>query len=154
MSKCGQVFELRVEFVERALRSTNFELTSSSGFFRCEGSNRLPGPPAKSPGNQSSAASFLLTVFSDYLQSFGQNMQCSSGSAAPSELFNFAKSQVDYILGDNPRGTSYMVGYGSTYPEQVHHRTSSIVSIKVNDNFVSCRGGYATWFNQGESLGS
>ncbi|KAK8935595.1 Endoglucanase 6 [Platanthera zijinensis] len=94
------------------------------------------------------SASFLLTVFSDYLQSSGQNVQCSSGSAAPSELFNFAKSQVDYILGDNPRGTSYMVGYGSTYPQQVHHRASSIVSIKVNDNFVSCRGGYATWFSR------
>ncbi|KAG0503534.1 hypothetical protein HPP92_003606 [Vanilla planifolia] len=94
------------------------------------------------------SASFLLTVYSDYLLSSGQNARCSSGTAAPSELFDFAKSQVDYILGNNPRGTSYMVGYGSTYPQQVHHRASSIVSVKVDPTFVSCRGGYATWFSR------
>lgn len=54
---------------------------------------------------------------------------------------------MDYILGDNPRATSYMVGYGNNYPQRVHHRASSIVSIKVNPSFVSCRGGYATWFS-------
>ncbi|CAH1453590.1 unnamed protein product [Lactuca virosa] len=94
------------------------------------------------------SASFLLTVYSDYLTSAGKNLHCSSGAVAPSELLSFAKSQVDYILGDNPRATSYMVGYGSNYPQQVHHRGSSIVSVKVNPSFVSCRGGYATWFSR------
>lgn len=60
-------------------------------------------------------------------------------------------SQMDYILGDNPRATSYMVGYGSNYPHQVHHRASSIVSIKVDPTFVSCKGGYNTWFGRKES---
>lgn len=55
---------------------------------------------------------------------------------------------MDYILGDNPRATSYMVGYGSNYPQQVHHRASSIVSVKVNPSFVTCRGGYATWYSR------
>ncbi|KAK2966511.1 hypothetical protein RJ640_019040 [Escallonia rubra] len=94
------------------------------------------------------SASFLLTVYSDYLTSAGKNLQCASGSVAPSELLSLAKSQVDYILGDNPRATSYMVGYGSNYPRQVHHRASSIVSVKVNPSFVTCRGGYATWFSR------
>ncbi|XP_059662216.1 endoglucanase 6 [Cornus florida] len=94
------------------------------------------------------SASFLLTVYSDYLTSAGKSLHCASGRVAPSELLSFAKSQVDYILGDNPRATSYMVGYGSNYPRQVHHRASSIVSIKVNPSFVSCRGGYATWFSR------
>ncbi|KAA8528240.1 hypothetical protein F0562_035509 [Nyssa sinensis] len=94
------------------------------------------------------SASFLLTVYSDYLASAGKNLNCASGSIAPSELLSFAKSQVDYILGDNPRATSYMVGYGNNYPQQVHHRGSSIVSIKVDSSFVSCRGGYATWFSR------
>uniref|UniRef100_A0A2P2Q363 Endoglucanase n=1 Tax=Rhizophora mucronata TaxID=61149 RepID=A0A2P2Q363_RHIMU len=92
------------------------------------------------------SASFLATVYSDYLASANRNLQCSAGNVVPSELLSFAKSQVDYILGDNPRATSYMVGYGNNYPQQVHHRGSSIVSIKVNPTFVSCRGGYATWF--------
>ena len=41
-----------------------------------------------------------------------------------------------------------MVGYGHNYPQQVHHKASSIVSIKVNPSFVTCRGGYATWFSR------
>ncbi|KAJ6821813.1 endoglucanase 6-like [Iris pallida] len=94
------------------------------------------------------SASFLLSVYSDYLQSAGMHSHCSSGPVAPSELLTFAKSQVDYILGDNPRATSYMVGYGRTYPQRVHHRASSIVSIKVNPSFVTCRGGYSTWFSR------
>nr|DAD19207.1 TPA_asm: hypothetical protein HUJ06_020670 [Nelumbo nucifera] len=93
-------------------------------------------------------ASFLLTVYSDYLSSAQRSVKCAAGTASPSELLGFAKSQVDYILGDNPRATSYMVGYGSNYPKQVHHRASSIVSIKVDPRFVSCRGGYNTWFSR------
>lgn len=123
------------------------------------------------------SASFLLSVYSDYLTSARKDLKCASGSVAPSELLAFAKSQVnkssnyfkiiyrekmlenvtffvsyilkvDYILGDNPRATSYMVGYGNNFPQQVHHRGSSIVSIKVNPSFVSCRGGYATWYSR------
>ncbi|KAL7165534.1 hypothetical protein ACSBR2_041255 [Camellia fascicularis] len=94
------------------------------------------------------SASFLLTVYSDYLSSARKNLKCASGSVSPSELLSFAKSQVDYVLGDNPRATSYMVGYGNNYPQQVHHRASSIVSFKDNPSFVSCRGGYATWFSR------
>lgn len=41
------------------------------------------------------SASFLLTVYSDYLQSAGRNIQCSSGTATPAELLTFAKSQVN-----------------------------------------------------------
>nr|GEW91621.1 endoglucanase 6-like [Tanacetum cinerariifolium] len=94
------------------------------------------------------SASFLLTVYADHLTSARKDLQCPTGSVAPSELLAFAKSQVDYILGDNPRATSYMVGYGNHFPKQVHHRGSSIVSVKVNPSFVSCRGGYATWFSR------
>ncbi|ERN04151.1 hypothetical protein AMTR_s00077p00078180 [Amborella trichopoda] len=92
-------------------------------------------------------ASFLLTVYSDNLTSARKAVTCPQGNAAPSELLVFAKSQVDYILGNNPRGTSYMVGYGNNYPKRIHHRGSSIVSIKVDPTFVSCRGGYDTWFS-------
>ena len=37
----------------------------------------------------------------------------------------FATSQVDYILGDNPLDYSYMIGFGDKYPERPHHRGSS-----------------------------
>ncbi|XP_074317578.1 endoglucanase 6-like [Silene latifolia] len=94
------------------------------------------------------SASFLLTVYSDYLTSAHQSMQCSGIRVSPSELFLTAKTQVDYILGDNPRATSYMVGYGNNYPQQVHHRASSIVSYKANPSFIACRQGYATWYGR------
>ncbi|KAL5052866.1 hypothetical protein RYX36_033548 [Vicia faba] len=97
------------------------------------------------------SSSFLATVYSDYLASSARDLKCASGYVAPSQLLSFAKSQVDYILGDNPRATSYMVGYGNNFPQRVHHRGSSIVSIKANPSFVSCMGGYDTWFSSKRS---
>ncbi|KAI7995537.1 Endoglucanase 6 [Camellia lanceoleosa] len=94
------------------------------------------------------SASFLLSVYSDNLTSARKNLKCASGSVSLSVLLSFAKSQVDYILGDNPRATSYMVGYGNNYPQQVHHRASSIVSFKDNPSFVNCHGDYAKWFSR------
>ncbi|TYG57507.1 hypothetical protein ES288_D08G147700v1 [Gossypium darwinii] len=94
------------------------------------------------------SASFLATVYSDYLASSRGSLKCAAVNVAPSELLSFAKSQVDYILGDNPRATSYMVGYGNNFPRQVHHRASSIISFKVDPKFVACRQGYATWYSR------
>jgi endoglucanase len=45
---------------------------------------------------------------------------------------NFAKDQVDYILGDNPKGFSYMTGFGNSYPLQPHHRAASGISDGSN----------------------
>jgi endoglucanase len=36
-----------------------------------------------------------------------------------------ATDTIDYILGDNPRGSSYVVGYGTNAPQQPHHRGAS-----------------------------
>ncbi|KAG7035484.1 Endoglucanase 6 [Cucurbita argyrosperma subsp. argyrosperma] len=93
-------------------------------------------------------ASFVATVYSDYLTSSRGSLKCPAGYVRPSELLTFAKSQVDYILGDNPRATSYMVGYGNNFPRRVHHRGSSIVSYKISSKFIACREGYATWFSK------
>ncbi|KVH95346.1 Carbohydrate binding domain CBM49 [Cynara cardunculus var. scolymus] len=57
------------------------------------------------------SASFLLTVYADYLTSARRNLHCSSGTVTPPKLLAFAKSQV-------------------------------------NPSFVSCRGGYATWYSR------
>ena len=40
-----------------------------------------------------------------------------------------------------------MVGFGSSYPQKVHHRAASIVSIKKDPSPVSCKGGFDKWFN-------
>ncbi|CAL5214940.1 unnamed protein product [Lathyrus oleraceus] len=133
-----------------------------SEYFMCSCMGRGTHNVQKTPGGLiyrqrwnnlqfATSSSFLATVYSDYLASSARDLKCASGYVAPSQLLSFAKSQVDYILGDNPRATSYMVGYGNNFPQRVHHRGSSIVSIKANPSFVSCMGGYDTWFSSKRS---
>lgn len=37
---------------------------------------------------------------------------------------DFAKRQIDYALGDNPAGRSYVVGFGNNPPKNPHHRAA------------------------------
>ncbi|MEO0867354.1 MAG: glycoside hydrolase family 9 protein [Cyanobacteria bacterium J06642_11] len=37
----------------------------------------------------------------------------------------FSRSQIDYILGDNPAQQSYVAGIGDTFPTYIHHRSAS-----------------------------
>lgn len=101
-----------------------------------------------------SSAAFLLTVYSHYLAGAGERLRCpdddgDSPGAAPSELVALARSQADYILGQNPLGLSYMVGYGPRFPVRVHHRGASIVSHKENNRFIGCMQGFDDWFGRG-----
>lgn len=83
------------------------------------------------------AASFLAVIYSDYmLTSQTAEISCNGDSFTPSDLRNFAMSQADYILGDNPMKLSYLVGYGDSYPQQVHHRGASIPA----DDKTGCKG--------------
>ena len=34
---------------------------------------------------------------------------------------DFAQDQINYILGDNPRNSSYLIGFGNNFPVQPHH---------------------------------
>ncbi|KAL5710170.1 cellulase [Ranunculus cassubicifolius] len=94
-----------------------------------------------------STATFIGAVYSQYLAEKSSSIQCQGGLVKPEDLLAFAKSQVDYILGANPRSMSYMVGFGPKFPGQVHHRGASIVSIKMDSSPVTCDGGYS-WYNK------
>ena len=50
---------------------------------------------------------------------------------------NFAKKQIDYILGDNPRNASYVVGVGDNYPINPHHRAAHDSPTHSIDNPVN-----------------
>jgi endoglucanase len=54
--------------------------------------------------------------------------------------------QVDYILGANPAGMSYMAGFGTKYPTQVHQRSASIISIHETARHIGCGEGFMNWF--------
>lgn len=40
-------------------------------------------------------------------------------------LKTWAGTQIDYMLGSNPRNMSYVIGFGSNYPKQPHHRAAN-----------------------------
>ncbi|KAL8087971.1 hypothetical protein AgCh_037930 [Apium graveolens] len=88
-----------------------------------------------------SSLSFLLVVYAKYLKRANRVVQCDHGVVTPLKLVDLAKSQVDYILGNNPMKTSYMVGYGQKFPQRVHHRGSSMPSIKVHKDHIKCKDG-------------
>lgn len=48
----------------------------------------------------------------------------SADSESQQELLDFARGQIDYILGNNPHKLSYVVGYGSQWQLAAHHRAS------------------------------
>lgn len=45
-------------------------------------------------------------------------------SAKKSRYYDFGVKQINYILGDNPRNSSYIVGFGENSPQHPHHRTA------------------------------
>ncbi|NLD46846.1 MAG: glycoside hydrolase [Clostridiaceae bacterium] len=61
-----------------------------------------------------STTAFFAFVYSDFTKD----------SAIKTRYYNFAKNQINYILGDNPRKASYIVGFGNNYPQHPHHRTA------------------------------
>ncbi len=42
-----------------------------------------------------------------------------------SKYADSAKGQMDYLLGNNPAGRSYLLGYTDTYPVHIHHRAAN-----------------------------
>ncbi|KAF7828221.1 Endoglucanase [Senna tora] len=94
------------------------------------------------------SSTMLLFIFSNILRTNHINgIQCGSTHFTPSQIRAFAKTQVDYILGSNPMKMSYMVGFGSKYPKHLHHRGSSIPSIKVHPGKVGCNDGHSDYYS-------
>lgn len=85
-------------------------------------------------------ASFILTVASDYYTSASASLKYCVSSATNSEMLSAAQTQVNYILGQNSRGTSYFIGYGSSFPERAHHRGASISAP------VGCSEGFNKYY--------
>ncbi|KAG2576323.1 endoglucanase 19-like [Panicum virgatum] len=87
-------------------------------------------------------ATFLLVAYARYLRSAGACAVCGGRDVAPAELVALARRQVDYILGKNPAGTSYMVGFGGRYPRRLHHRGASMPSVRAHPGRIGCDEGF------------
>ncbi|KAG0592842.1 hypothetical protein M758_1G275700 [Ceratodon purpureus] len=73
------------------------------------------------------ANSMLASLYAEYMKAADVPGWNCKGYFYPAEtLNNWARSQINYVLGHNPMNMSYVVGYGKKYPKQVHHRAASI----------------------------
>ncbi|KAJ8748016.1 hypothetical protein K2173_014552 [Erythroxylum novogranatense] len=79
--------------------------------------------------------SFLLLVYASFLRHANRAVYC--GNVA-----------VDYILGKNPQGMSYMVGYGNKFPQRIHHRASSLPSVDDHRDQFGCHDGNSFIFTK------
>ncbi|XP_074567572.1 endoglucanase 9-like [Curcuma longa] len=85
-------------------------------------------------------AAFLAALYSDYLEaSDSPGWYCGPNFFSTGVLRDFARTQIDYILGKNPQKMSYVVGFGGRYPKHVHHRGASIPKNGVK---YGCKGGW------------
>ncbi|XP_020214481.1 endoglucanase 24 [Cajanus cajan] len=104
-----------------------------------------PGGLVYRPGGSNlqhaTSIAFLELVYANYLTHTSQAINCGNVYVSAQTLRQHAKRQVDYILGDNPMGLSYMVGYSNYYPQRIHHRGSSLPSIKDHPQFIACKEG-------------
>ena len=75
-----------------------------------------------------SNTAFLALVYSDQL----------SDATKRQRYHDFAVRQINYALGQNPRNSSYVVGFGTNSPRNVHHRTAhGSWSDNINDPVTS-----------------
>ncbi|KAI9181974.1 hypothetical protein LWI28_020655 [Acer negundo] len=83
-------------------------------------------------------SAFLTTLYTDYLEALNmRGIHCGPKFHANKDLRSFARTQMDYILGKNPRRMSYVVGFGNHFPQYVLHRGASIPKNKK----TSCQAG-------------
>lgn len=61
----------------------------------------------------SANTAFIAGVYSDTV------------NPAAGQYDRFSRSQIDYILGENPAEQSYVAGIGTQFPKNIHHRASS-----------------------------
>jgi endoglucanase len=93
------------------------------------------------------STAFLFTAYSDLLAKYNQKVTCGSKQFDSTHLMAFAKKQMDYLLGSNPEGRSYMVGFGNNPPTQAHHRGAS-VPLLSSDTVVPCAMTFVNWFKK------
>ncbi|KAI5402369.1 endoglucanase 24 [Lathyrus oleraceus] len=116
--------------------SSHIEYTPGGLIYRPGGSNL----------QHATSIAFLELVYANYLSRTSQTINCGNVQVSAQTLRERAKRQVDYILGDNPLGLSYMVGYGDKYPQHIHHRGSSLPSVNDHPQKIECHEG-TIYFN-------
>uniref|UniRef100_A0A803LHE0 Endoglucanase n=2 Tax=Chenopodium quinoa TaxID=63459 RepID=A0A803LHE0_CHEQI len=127
------------EFICRILPnspSTSTQYTPGGLMYKLSGSNL----------QYVTSISFLLTTYSKLMTVSKHTFTCGSIVVTSKTLRHLVKRQVDYILGDNPLKMSYMVGYGANYPKKIHHRASSLPSLRKQNQAIKCSDGFQPYY--------
>ncbi|KAK3160721.1 hypothetical protein QOZ80_1BG0063520 [Eleusine coracana subsp. coracana] len=93
------------------------------------------------------SSAFLLLTYAKYLAFAKQTVTCGGAVVTPQRLRSIARKQVDYLLGSNPMGMSYMVGYGNKYPKRIHHRAASLPSVAAHPGKIGCSQGFTALYS-------
>lgn len=56
-----------------------------------------------------------------------------SNATGNDQFYEYAKKNMDYLLGNNSSNTSYLIGYGDNWPVHIHHRAANC-SADVTQN--------------------
>lgn len=94
-------------------------------------------------------AALVFSLYSDALAKHNQVIQCGNQQFNSAHLIAFAKQQMDYLLGKNPQGRSYMVGFGQNPPLQAHHRGASVPVLSESKAAnVKCALTFNNWYSK------
>ncbi|PWA74230.1 glycosyl hydrolase 9A4 [Artemisia annua] len=92
------------------------------------------------------STAFLFSVYSDLLARHNMQVTCGDKTFTHINIMNFAKQEMDYLLGNNPANRSIMVGFGHNPPLHAHHRGASIPLTAATEE-VNCGMSFVYWFN-------
>ncbi|KAI3682107.1 hypothetical protein L2E82_50139 [Cichorium intybus] len=92
------------------------------------------------------STAFIFSVYSDLLARHKMEVTCGDKRFTSVQIMDFAKKQMDYLLGNNPVKRSMMVGFGKDPPLHAHHRGSS-VPVDAGNGEVNCGMTFVYWYN-------
>ncbi|GJZ76147.1 endoglucanase 16, partial [Tanacetum coccineum] len=92
------------------------------------------------------STAFLFSVYSDLLARHNMQVTCGDKTFTHINIMDFAKQEMDYLLGNNPANRSIMVGFGHNPPLHAHHRGASIPLTAATEE-VNCGMSFVYWFN-------
>ncbi|KAI3514039.1 hypothetical protein L1887_12355 [Cichorium endivia] len=91
------------------------------------------------------STAFLFSVYSDLLAKHKMDVSCGAKRITSVQVMDFAKKQMDYLLGNNPAKRSMMVGFGKDPPLHAHHRGASVPMNTKGE--VNCGMSFVNWYN-------
>ncbi|KAL2939094.1 Endoglucanase 5 [Bienertia sinuspersici] len=96
------------------------------------------------------SASFLLAIYSDYLATSGSVLIVLMEKFSLKNSLTLLSHRLIIYSVKNPESMSYLIGYGTKYPQKAHHRGSSMPSVSVLSSKLGCVQGFEEWYKKSD----